>query len=129
MTKQEEKINKIDKILENFTDVEFKPEGLGTLEFSKEIFTKNFKKEKINFRIERVAIQIADKVTKCSEEIDSIRKALTTFIAQPYEARALDFYELDYDAMGVILELISAFQDTPFLFTEGARKPQKNVTA
>lgn len=123
-----DKKEKINNIIEKFSDVIFKPEGLGALEFEKEIFTRNFKKEKVNFRIERVSIQVADKLSKFSDDIEGLQKALATFIAQPYEARNIDFYELDYGAMEDILELASAFQETPFLFTKGAREPKEEIT-
>lgn len=119
---REQQQEKVTEILEVFSNVNFKPEGLGTLEFEKEIFSKDFKKETVKFRIERVALQIADKLEDEKEGLKTTEKILKTFIASPEEARHTNFYEMDYDAMKEIIELISQFQVTPFLFTEGARK-------
>ena len=125
---REEQQKKIAEILENFSNVNFKPEGLGALEFEKEIFSKNFEVETVKFRIERVALQIADKLENEKEDLKATEKILKTFIALPEEARYTNFFELDYDAMKEIIQLISQFQVTPFLFTEGARKSAEVTT-
>lgn len=125
---REEQQKKVTEILEVFSNVNFKPEGLGTLEFEKEIFSKDFKVETVKFRIERVALQIADKLENEKEDLKTTEKILKTFIASPEEARYTNFYELDYDAMKEIIELISQFQVTPFLFTERARKSAEITT-
>lgn len=123
--KEQEKIN---QILENFSNVTFKPEGLGALEFEKEMFSKNFEVETVKFRIERVAMQIADNLDNEKEDIKATEKILKNFIASPVEARSVNFFELDYNAMKEIIELISEFQVAPFLFTEGARKSTETLT-
>ena len=125
---REEQQKKIAEILENFSNVNFKPEGLGALEFEKEIFSKNFEVETVKFRIERVALQIADKLENEKEDLKATEKILKTFIALPEEARYTDFFELDYDAMKEIIQLISQFQVTPFLFTERARREAETAT-
>ncbi len=116
---REEQQKKIAEILENFSNVNFKPEGLGALEFEKEIFS---------IRIERVALQIADKLENEKEDLKATEKILKTFIALPEEARYTNFFELDYDAMKEIIQLISQFQVTPFLFTERARREAETAT-
>lgn len=125
---REEQQKKIAEILENFSNVNFKPEGLGALEFEKEIFSKNFEVETVKFRIERVALQIADKLENEKEDLKTTEKILKTFIALPEEARYTNFFELDYDAMKEIIQLISQFQVTPFLFTERARREAETAT-
>lgn len=125
---REEQQKKITEILENFSNVNFKPEGLGALEFEKEIFLKNFEVETVKFRIERVALQIADKLENEKEDLKTTEKILKTFIAFPEEARYTHFFELDYDSMKEIIQLISQFQVTPFLFTERARRETETVT-
>ena len=129
MTKKErqEQQNKINEILENFSNVTFKPEGLGALEFEKEVFSKNFEVETVKFRIERVAMQVAEKLEDEKEDIKAAEKILKTFIAEPSDARSVQFFELDYNAMKEIVELISEFQVAPFLFTERARATKETV--
>lgn len=123
-------VGKIKKIIEKFEDVEFKAEGLGALEFTAEIFTKKFELEKIPFRIERVALQVAEKVLKGVEkgEAKDIEKVLGTFVAYPKEATELSLFDMDYDVLGSIVELIGEFQSTPFLFTDRARAAAEEVT-
>lgn len=129
MTKKErqEQQNKINEILENFSNVTFKPEGLGALEFEKEVFSKKFEVETVKFRIERVAMQVAEKLEDEKEDIKAAEKILKTFIAEPSDARSVQFFELDYNAMKEIVELISEFQVAPFLFTERARTTKETV--
>lgn len=126
--KRQKEQAKINQILENFLNVTFKTEGLGALEFEKEVFSKKFEVETVKFRIERVAMQIAEKLEDEKEDIKATEKILKTFIASPAEARFIDFFELDYNAMKEIIELISEFQVAPFLFTEGARKTETTIT-
>ena len=129
MTKKErqEQQNKINEILENFSNVTFKPEGLGALEFEKEVFSKKFEVETVKFRIERVAMQVAEKLEDEKEDSKAAEKILKTFIAEPSDARSVQFFELDYNAMKEIVELISEFQVAPFLFTERARATKETV--
>ena len=129
MTKKErqEQQNKINEILENFSNVTFKPEGLGALEFEKEVFSNNFEVETVRFRIERVAMQVAEKLEDEKEDSKAAGKILKTFIAEPSDARSVQFFELDYNAMKEIVELISEFQVAPFLFTERARATKETV--
>ena len=73
---REEQQKKIAEILENFSNVNFKPEGLGALEFEKEIFSKNFEVETVKFRIERVAMQVANKLENEKEDLAATEKNL-----------------------------------------------------
>lgn len=123
---RQEQQNKINEILENFSNVTFKPEGLGALEFEKEVFSKKFEVETVKFRIERVAMQVAEKLED-EKEMTAAEKILKTFIAEPSDARSVQFFELDYNAMKEIVELISEFQVAPFLFTERARATKETV--
>lgn len=129
MTKKErqEQQNKINEILENFSNVTFKPEGLGALEFEKEVYSKNFEVETVKFRIERVAMQVANKLENEKEDLAATEKILKTFVALPVEARSASYFELDYTSMKEVIELISEFQVTPFLFTERARATAEAV--
>lgn len=120
---------KVNELLKKFKNVEFKPEGLGALEFNVEMFSEKFKVEEIPFRIERVSLQVADKVLKDNlNKIEDMEKVLATFIAFPKEATKLNYFNLDYNAMSDIAELIALFQSTPFSFTEAARNSTQEVT-
>ena len=57
-----------------------------------------------------------------------MEKVLATFIAFPKEATKLSYFNLDYNAMSDIAELIALFQSTPFSFTEAARNSTQEVT-
>lgn len=120
---------KVNELLKKFKNVEFKPEGLGALEFNVEMFSEKFKVEEIPFRIERVSLQVADKVLKDNlNKIEDMEKVLATFIAFPKEATKLSYFNLDYNVMSDIAELIALFQSTPFSFTEAARNSTQEVT-
>lgn len=120
---------KVNELLKKFKNVEFKPEGLGALEFNVEMYSEKFKVEEIPFRIERVSLQVADKVLKDNlNKIEDMEKVLATFIAFPKEATKLSYFNLDYNAMSDIAELIALFQSTPFSFTEAARNSTQEVT-
>lgn len=123
--KRQKEQKRINEILENFSNVTFKPEGLGALEFEKEVYSKNFEVETVKFRIERVAMQVANKLENEKEDLAATEKILKIFVALPVEARSASYFELDYTSMKEIIELISEFQVTPFLFTERARESAK----
>ncbi len=121
--------NDIQKVLENFENVEFKTEGLGALEFEKEMYSKGFELQKVKFRIERVPLQIANKLLeKENFGTREIEETLKNYIAEPAEARNIGFFELDYNSMNDIMELIASFQVNPFFFTEAARKSKEDIT-
>lgn len=123
--KRQKEQKRINEILENFSNVTFKSEGLGALEFEKEVYSKNFEVETVKFRIERVAMQVANKLENEKEDLAATEKILKTFVALPVEARSASYFELDYTSMKEVIELISEFQVTPFLFTERARESAK----
>lgn len=72
-------------------------------------------------------MQVAEKLEDEKEDIKAAEKILKTFIAEPSDARSVQFFELDYNAMKEIIELISEFQVAPFLFTERARATKETV--
>lgn len=119
---------RINGIIENFSNVVFKPEGLGALEFEREIYSEGFEVKNVKFRIERVALQVAERLEEVKAGSETSGQILKTFIAVPSEARSVDFFKMDYTAMREIIELISEFQVAPFLFTEGARKSEEVTT-
>jgi len=109
----------LEKLEENgIQKIEFKKENLGALEFELEMMTKNFKKEKLPFRVERVSNNTFMKLEEKLNDIEGTKEFLKTFIAFPVEARDLEFFNLDLDAMGMLMEAITTFQITPSLFIE-----------
>ena len=66
-----------------------------------------------------------EKLENEKEDLAATEKILKTFVALPVEARSASYFELDYTSMKEIIELISEFQVTPFLFTERARGSAK----
>ena len=50
------------------------------------------------------------------DELAIGKKLLNTFIAQPTEARDIEFFNMDQEALETITVIITEFQQTPFLF-------------
>ncbi len=116
-----------EKLKEECLDLVFKPEGLGAIEFSKKIFLKTFNKEDVAFRIERIPMESFGKLSSSFEnismqDIKTFEKVLKNFIAYPVEAKSIDYFELDLDALISLINIIAEFQQKPFLFFEGTRK-------
>lgn len=124
MEKKKEFLEGIKK--KKVSDIVFKPEGLGVLEFEVEMLTPDFECKKVPFRVERVSTQTFSKLSQLKEELESMGEILSKFIAFPIEARTLEFYNLDMEAMGNITELIMDFQTTPILFLENFRESKKS---
>lgn len=125
--KNEEFLEKIkEKGLKN---VEFKKEYLGTLEFELEIMTKNFRKEPVIFKIDRMSSSTFMKITEEKDELKIGQLVLSKFIAHPAEARDIEFFNLDMDSMITVIEVIQEFQNTPSLFIENFGKNEKSGTA
>lgn len=131
MTKIDEIKNK--KFLEgierkNITNVVFKADHLGALEFDLKMTGKDFETIERPFRIERIStdsfFKFANK--KDNDNIELVDEMLKKFIAFPVEARDKDFFNLDMEAMTNLIEFISDFQQTPFLFIENFRRVAKN---
>ena len=113
-TEQQELKNKefLKKIEDkNISNITFKAEGLGVLEFNLMMTGKDFKTIEKPFRIERVSTDTAKK-----DELTTAKELLTTFIAQPAEARDIEFFNMDQEALETITVIITEFQQTPFLF-------------
>ncbi len=127
LTKEEIKEKKKKEFLEgikakNISEIIFKPENLGALEFNLGMVTKNFELEEVPFRIERITSDTFLKIAEEKNDIKGIEKTLKAFVAFPVEARDKEFFNLDTEAMGGLVELILDFQQTPFLFIENFKE-------
>ena len=99
-TEQQELKNKefLKKIEDkNISNITFKAEGLGVLEFNLMMTGKDFKTIERPFRIERVSTD-------------------TFFKLSSAEARDIEFFNMDQEALETITVIITEFQQTPFLF-------------
>ena len=118
-TEQQELKNKefLKKIEDkNISNITFKAEGLGALEFNLMMTGKDFKTIERPFRIERVSTDTFFKLSSEKDELAIGKKLLNTFIAQPAEARDIEFFNMDQEALETITIIITEFQQTPFLF-------------
>ena len=100
----------------NVSNVIFKPDGLGALEFDLMMTGKDFKTIERPFRIERVSTDTFFKLSSEKDELAIGKKLLNTFIAQPAEARDIEFFNMDQEALLTMVNVITEFQQTPFLF-------------
>lgn len=123
-TKKKEFLEGIDR--KNISNIIFKPEGLGALEFDLEMTGKDFKTTNIPFRVERITTESFLKLQDIKDGIKGVEEALKTFIAYPVEARDKEFFNLDLDAMTNIVEFIIDFQQTPILFIENFKGNAKD---
>nr|DAI75258.1 MAG TPA: hypothetical protein [Caudoviricetes sp.] len=104
------------------SNVVFKAEGLGALEFDIVMTGKNFETTSIPFRIERISTDSFLKFLDLKSDIERAEKILLNFIAFPIEARDKEYFNLDMEAMTNISTLIVDFQQTPFLYIESFRE-------
>lgn len=123
----EKQKTEFEKLKEECSDLVFKTEGLGAIEFTKKIFLKTFKKEDVVFRVERIPLESYGKISAILENMDmkdikNIDKFLKSFIAYPVEAKSINYFELDLDALLSLINIIAEFQNKPFLFFEGIRE-------
>ena len=128
-TEQQELKNKefLKKIEDkNISNITFKAEGLGTLEFNLMMTGKDFKTIERPFRIERVSTDTFFKLSSEKDELAIGKKLLNTFIAQPMEARDIEFFNMDQEALETITVIITEFQQTPFLFIKNFGENKEN---
>ena len=100
----------------NVSNVIFKTDGLGALEFDLMMTGKDFKTMDRSFRVERVSTDTFFKLSSKKDELTTAKELLTTFVAQPVEARDIEFFNMDQEALLTIVNIITEFQQTPFLF-------------
>jgi len=110
----------------NISNVIFKPEGLGALEFDLMMTGKDFKTIDRPFRIERVSTDTFFKLLSKKEELTTGKELLINFIAQPIEARDIEFFNMDQEALETVVTVITEFQQTPFLFIKNFEENKGN---
>ena len=110
----------------NISNVIFKPEGLGALEFDLMMTGKDFKTMDRSFRVERVSTDTFFKLLSKKEELTTGKELLTNFIAQPIEARDIEFFNMDQEALETVVTVITEFQQTPFLFIKNFEENKGN---
>ena len=110
----------------NVSNVIFKPEGLGALEFDLMMTGKDFKTIDRPFRIERVSTDTFFKLLSKKEELTTGKELLINFIAQPIEARDIEFFNMDQEALETVVTVITEFQQTPFLFIKNFEENKGN---
>ena len=110
----------------NVSNIIFKPDGLGALEFDLMMTGKDFKTMDRSFRVERVSTDTFFKLSSKKDELTTAKELLTTFVAQPVEARDIEFFNMDQEALLTMVNVITEFQQTPFLFIKNFGKNKGN---
>ena len=105
----------------NVSNIIFKPDGLGALEFDLMMTGKDFKTMDRSFRVETFF-----KLSSKKDELTTAKELLTTFVAQPVEARDIEFFNMDQEALLTMVNVITEFQQTPFLFIKNFGKNKGN---
>lgn len=102
--------------IEKIKNVEFKPEHLGALEFDLLVTDCEFNYKEVHFRIERVPTQTALRIGDTKELENMVPKSLESFVALPVEAKQLEYFDYDNDALTILSTIISKFQISPSIF-------------
>ncbi|SKA07769.1 hypothetical protein SAMN02745174_02466 [Cetobacterium ceti] len=118
-----------EEIKEKIKNLEFKKEHLGAIEFSFSVTNSNFEKEDVEFRIERVTPQTFLKLTDKTGNLQITEEALRSFISLPLEAKKLDFFKFDNEALGEIVDIATTFQQQPLLYAARAREIKGDTPA
>ena len=113
------KLNLTKDQLEKIKDMEFKREGMGALEFKLNVTDAEWEDREVLFRIERVSPQTYLMIAEKDGLTKSIPQTLQNFIALPVEAKKLDFFTYDNEALNIIGAVINGFQSSPLLFGRG----------
>ncbi|MGL4628957.1 MAG: hypothetical protein ACRCUR_05670 [Cetobacterium sp.] len=113
------KLNLSKDQLEKIKDMEFKREGMGALEFKLGVTDAEWEEKEVLFRIERVSPQTYLMIAEKDGLTKSIPQTLQNFVAMPMEAKKLDFFTYDNEALNIIGSIINGFQSSPLLFGRG----------
>lgn len=113
------KLNLTKDQLDKVKDMEFKREGMGALEFKLNVTDAEWEDREVLFRIERVSPQTYLMIAEKDGLTKSIPQTLQNFIALPVEAKKLDFFTYDNEALNIIGAVINGFQSSPLLFGRG----------
>lgn len=106
---KEEQIAKI-------SNMEFKKEHLGALEFDLMVTDAEFEEKPVHFRIERVPAETFLKIGAIDELYKMAPKTLENFVALPIEAKKLNYFDYDTSALNILITIITSFQATPSIF-------------
>jgi len=115
--KNKEFLKKIED--KNISNITFKAEGLGALEFNLMMTGKDFKTIERPFRIERVSTDTFFKLSSEKDELAIGKKLLN-------KARDIEFFNMDQEALETITVIITEFQQTPFLFIKNFGENKEN---
>lgn len=102
--------------LSKITNLEFKKEHLGALEFDLAVTDAEFEEKRVHFRLERVPAETFLKIGAIEEFYKVAPKTLESFVALPLEAKKLDYFNYDTDALNILITIITSFQATPSVF-------------
>lgn len=102
--------------LAKVSNVEFKKEGLGALEFDLIVGDSTFEGKEVHFRIERAPAQTFIRISSKKDLDEIIEETLKSFVALPIEAKKINFFDFDADALTILTTLTTALQTKPFSF-------------
>ena len=123
-----EKLRLKEDQLERISNIEFKPEGLGALEFTINMVDETWQEKPVDFRLERVSPQTFLKIAGKEGIEKSFVETLSNFVALPVEARNIDFFKFDTGAMEIVGTISNDFQKTPLVFREGAEAVRRELS-
>lgn len=105
-----------DEQIKKISNIEFKKEHLGALEFDLNVTDAEFEEKEIHFRIERVPVETFLKLGNIEDLSKIVPKTLKDFVALPLEAKDADFFTNDLDSLDILSRLITEFQKRPISF-------------
>lgn len=111
-----DKLNLKEEQLAKINNLEFKKEHLGALEFDLTVTDAEFEEKEVHFRVERVPAETFVRIGSTDEIHKMIPKSLESFVSLPLEARKINFFDYDNEALTILISLITAFQTTPSIF-------------
>lgn len=102
--------------IEKISNMEFKKEHLGALEFDLLVTDADFEEKPVHFRIERTPVETFLKLGNMEKLVEMVPKSLQDFVALPAEAKKANFFAYDNDALITLSTIITQFQLKPILF-------------
>lgn len=105
-----------EKTLNKMKGLEFKKEHLGAIEFIFPITNEEYELQDVAFRIERTSADGFLRMVSAEDAAKRAKGILESMIAEPVEARNVNYFKYSSEEMQEILEIASVFQNTPILF-------------
>lgn len=118
-----------EEIKEKIKNLDFKKEHLGAIEFTMPVTNKEFEEEDVEFRLERVTPQTYLRLADKKGNLQMSEDVLQNFVSLPLEAKKLDFFKMDNQALSEILEIATTFQQQPLLFRRRAEEVKRDTSA